>query len=142
MASLIDYLVIYAFSFVGVHYKFGGNNPLDGLDCSGYVNEVLKASGLLRYNVDYTAQNLYDFLSIPDVGVSLSEPRAGAVSFYGSDGKINHVGFCVDNRMMLEAGGGSAQTLTKDDARVANAFIKLRPIKYRKDLVAIILPNY
>lgn len=141
---IIDFLIIYAFSFVGLPYKYGGNNPVDGsgFDCSGYVTEILKASGLVRFDADYSAQHLYDIFTTPNLGKKIKEPQPGALSFYGHDGVIDHVGFVVNEKMMLEAGGGDETTLTKEDAMLRGAFVKLRPIYYRKDFVAIVLPNY
>lgn len=139
---IIDYLIIYAFSFSGVHYKYGGNNPLDGLDCSGYVSELLKASGVIGYNMDASAKDIYNILSVSSLGTKLAKPQAGAISFYGTKDHITHVGFCVNEKMMLSAAGGSETTLTKDDARLASAYVKLRPIKYRKDFFVAIMPNY
>ncbi len=35
-------LVIHALALIGVNYKFGGNTPDDGLDCSGLVSHVFR----------------------------------------------------------------------------------------------------
>ncbi len=144
---LIDYLVIYAFSFVGTPYKFGGNSPLDGgMDCSGFVQEILKAGGILPNHVDLSAQQIYDKLNgvqSSGLGPDLGDPKAGAVSFYGLDtSHIDHVGFLINEGFMLSAAGGDASTITAEDAMMSEAFIKLRPINYRGDLVAVIMPNY
>jgi cell wall-associated NlpC family hydrolase len=144
VSSLINLLVIYAFSFVGIHYRWGGNTP-DGFDCSGYVVEILKASGFLKSNVDLTSQDLYDLLSASSLGTSLSKGliQAGAISFYGTSKKnIVHVGFVVDSKSMISAAGGNDQVKTKEEALLAQAFVKLRPINYRKDLVDVIMPRY
>lgn len=142
--SLIDYLVIYAFSFSGTPYRWGGSTPIpgDGLDCSGFVQLPLKAAGVINYNVDLSAQDLYDLFTTSTLGTPLKEPQPGALSFYGKPHHITHVGFVVSDKMMLSAAGGTEVTLTKEDAILANAYVKLLPVNYRKDLVAVILPNY
>lgn len=35
-------LVVYAFGLIGVAYRFGGESPEDGLDCSGLVRHVFQ----------------------------------------------------------------------------------------------------
>ncbi len=126
----------------GVPYKYGGNNPISGFDCSGYVSDILKASGVIHYNVDLSAQNLYDMFRTPKLGSILSHPQAGAISFYGSNHHVTHVAFCVSNTMMLEAGGGDESVISKEEAILRGAYVKLRPINYRKDFFVSILPNY
>lgn len=36
--------ILYALSLLGTPYKFGGNNPEKGVDCSGFVSHVYKQS--------------------------------------------------------------------------------------------------
>jgi cell wall-associated NlpC family hydrolase len=38
-------LVVHALSLIGVNYKFGGNTPDRGFDCSGLVDHVFQAIG-------------------------------------------------------------------------------------------------
>lgn len=61
------------------------------------------------------------------------EPRAGAVVFFGKDSaSVVHVGFCLDDYTMIEAGGGDSTT-NPETASPRNAFVRLRPAKYRRD---------
>lgn len=134
----MNLLVAYAFQFVGVPYKYGGNNPLTGMDCSAYVGSVLRAGGVLQH--DYSAQGLFDYLSIHGLSGKVG---TGSVVFFGQDTEhISHVGFCVNKDLMLEAGGGDHTVLTLEDAAKRDAFIKLSPITRRQDLVATIMPYY
>ena len=41
-----DSAIVYAKKFIGTHYKYAGNSPETGFDCSGFVNYVFK-----RYNI-------------------------------------------------------------------------------------------
>lgn len=147
MQNVVDFLLVYAMSFVGTPYKYGGNTILDGgLDCSGYVSELLKAAGILRHRDDFSSQELYDFLTLSGVALgpgASSKPSPGAIAFYGkSPKKIEHVAFCIHGNIALSAAGGDSKTRTREDAMMAQAFVKPRPINYRKDLIAVIMPSY
>lgn len=130
----------YAMSFVGKPYIWGGDDAVQGFDCSGLVIEILQAAGVLPRNYDTTAQGLY--LRFKNSGRIVLSPDFGDLAFYGSYEKITHVGFCMDNHLMLEAGGGGSRTKTVQDAIDQNAYIRIRPIKSRKDLIALARIDY
>lgn len=132
---IYDYLM----KFVGLPYIFGGNNPLTGFDCSGLVIEIASAIGLPPPR-DMAAQELYSFYSGFFVD---AEPRFGSLAFYGkSTNFISHIAFCISDTLMIEAGSGNHTTTTREIAAVQNAFVRIRPIKKRSDLVSIIYPAY
>ncbi len=63
----------------------------------------------------------------------------GALAFYGKSLKaISHVAICVDGGLVIEAGGGDQQTTTRAQAAKQNASIRIRPLRRRTDLVAVI----
>lgn len=138
----VELLKQYAISLVGTPYRWGGDDPLAGFDCSGLVIELLQSKGLLPHGYDNTAQGLYNHFT--KEGMSLgSFPGLGSLVFYGkSTEKITHIGFMLDNYRMLEAGGGRSTTTTVEDAIRHNAFVRIRPINFRADLVAIVSPKY
>ena len=128
----------YAMRLVGLPYRWGGDDTLDGFDCSGLVLELLKASGAYAaHGADTTAAGLYQLFS----GLPHGEPVFGSLAFYGRDA-VSHVAFCLNESDMLEAGGGGHKTLTKDDAAKQNAYVRIRPIKSRNDLVGFRAPPY
>jgi cell wall-associated NlpC family hydrolase len=131
-------LKAYALQFVGLPYRWGGDDPMDGFDCSGLVQEVLQAAGIDPPG-DQTAHGLYTYFKT--MGLR-SGRELGALAFYGSREKITHVGFCLDSRSMLEAGGGGSKTTSLEGAAKQNAYIRIRPIEGRKDLVTCIVPDY
>ena len=134
----MNLLIQYAMSFVGVSYRWGGENP-NGMDCSGLVQEILRAAGIDPPG-DQTAQALYDHF------VSKSSHNAfaaGAIAFYGqSIIKISHVAFMIDPYRIIEAGGGGSKTRTKEDADLQNAFVRVRLVKHRNDFLGTLKPNY
>lgn len=131
----------YAMSFVGRPYMWGGDDPMEGFDCSGLVIELLKSVDLLPRVFDTTSQGLYDhFFSS---SLELKVPRFGALCFYGRSLKrITHVGMAIDSFRLIEAGGGNSLTRSEKKASEQNAFVRIRPINSRRDLVAILMPPY
>jgi len=132
-------LKTYAESMLGTFYSWGGDDP-SGFDCSGMVIELLKSCGFFHSRFDTTAQGLYiDFRA----KAVINQVSFGSLAFFGRYAeRITHVGFMLDAARMLEAGGGGKHVRTREDAIKHNAFIRIRPINTRKDLVAIIKPRY
>ncbi len=115
----------YAFLFVGLFYKWGGDDP-SGFDCSGLVIEILKSAGILPRQGDWTAHGLYQLF----IGLDVETPEAGCLAFWwNEDGtKIIHVEFCIDEYRTIGASGGGSKTTDLKKAIKHNAFIKVRPI--------------
>lgn len=129
----------YAMSFAGVPYKWGGSNPVEGMDCSGYVQWLLKSVGM-DPPADQTAQALYDhFESKSAHGLR----QAGALAFYGKSVKeIIHVAFMIDPYRIMEAGGGDHLTLTREDAARKGACVRMNLVDYRSDFLVTLRPVY
>lgn len=137
----MELILNYALRFVGTPYKWGGKNPLEGLDCSGLVQILLRAAAILPSSPVLSAQAIHDELI--DQGCQVSDPKLGAIVFFGKSLKeIDHVGFCVDAVRMIEARGGDHTTLTLKDAIAKEAFVEIRPRSHRGDQVAVVMPNY
>jgi cell wall-associated NlpC family hydrolase len=124
----------YAYSFVGTPYRWGGENPMTGYDCSGFVQEILRSVGLDPKG-DQTAEDLYN--KIFSISKFQPELKPGSLVFYGSPDKIKHVAFAVNNFQVIEAGGGNSKTKTMEDAENQNAFVRIRPFDSRFDCVDI-----
>lgn len=135
----MELLIRYAMRFVGTPYLWGGSTPMGGIDCSGLVQEILASVGIDPPG-DQTAQALYNHFE------SRSRPNtwgAGSLAFFGkSVREITHVAFCVDQYRMIEAGGGGSRVTTLQAAITSSAFVRMRPIRARRDLVAVIKPDY
>lgn len=128
----------YAMEHVGLPYRWGGDDPVHGYDCSGLVLELLKSVGVVEPSFDTTAEGLYNMFKAEHTEKS----GFGVLAFYGSQRGINHVAFCLNERECIEAGGGTHVVTSDDSAARNNAFIRIRPIRYRKDFVGFRYPKY
>jgi len=126
--------VEYIKRFIGLPYKWGGDDPMEGFDCSGLAIEMLKSVGHLTNNEDTTADGLMRMFPRVDT------PIVGCLVFFGKPGKATHVGICLNSLEMLEAGGGGPGTVDVKEAMKSNAFIRMRPIKSRKDFICFCDP--
>lgn len=113
-------------------YIWGGNDPNTGFDCSGFVIEVLQSVGKLPYKYDGTANDLYTLYSSKGIQ-SRESLKSGCLVFYGNP--IIHVeivyGILAGDNVILTIGamGGGAHTITLEDAKAQDAYVKIRPIK-------------
>lgn len=131
----------YILQFLNLPYIWGGDDPLLGFDCSGFVQEFLTAFGAHpKPGVDLNAQGLYNELL--KTGTA-STKDLGSIAFYGKDySRITHVAVLLDSKSIFEFGGGGSLTKTQEDAAKQNAFGRVRPLNKRNDLVTCIMPKY
>ena len=116
-----------AWSLHGLPYRWGGDDPMLGFDCSGMCIEILKSVGILPREGDWTAQALFDLFHER----IRQNAQLGCLAFWhGADPvKIIHVEFCLDSKHTMGASGGGSATTSFEGAAKANAFIKVRPIR-------------
>lgn len=120
--------VDYGRAFIGTPYKWGGNDPEEGFDCSGFVVEILQAVGILPVNTDFTADALLKVFREARV----ERGYAGCLAFWlNKDGEATHVMLLYDADLVIGAAGGGSSTTTAAAASRDNAFVKLRPLHYR-----------
>ncbi len=135
----IEMMIRYAETFLGgkTPYLWGGKN-FKGYDCSGFVSEILACAGL-DPSGDQNAQNIYDYFSKKGWKEQLSR---GSLLFFGKNKKgITHVAMAISHTFMVEAGGGDHHTISEEAAYQANAFVRIRTIDHRKDLVSTLFPG-
>ena len=123
--------------FLGTWYKWAGGGP-DGFDCSGLVMEYLKSVGLVERQVDMTAAQIYERFADRDVPF----PYPGCLIFYANkNGDIAHVEIAVhDGSLSIGASGGGPHVTDVASAIRNNAFVKIRPVKRDRKIVAIVDP--
>jgi hypothetical protein len=129
--------VDYAKHFIGTPYHWGGDDPMAGFDCSGLVVEVLQMVGILPHGRDYSADYLLCLFRRDEVACGY----AGCLVFYLNPArKAIHVVLMIDNTLAIGADGGGSATITTADAIAQNAFVKIRPLDYRKGPRIIVDP--
>lgn len=129
-----------AMKFYGLPYRWGGSSFLEGFDCSGLVMEILKSIGVMAHGNDVNAQGLYNWVTVSGENGRVGE---GALCFYGKTLKqIIHVTIMLDDRLMIEAGGGDSTVINLDVAKQKGAVVRIRPYNYRKDFLEVWMPKY
>lgn len=89
---------------LGVDYRYGGDSPATGFDCSGLVAHVYKEAWGMRLPRDTKAQ------SQAGVPVSLAELRAGDLVFYDTLKRpYSHVGIYLGDGKFVHAPKTGAQ---------------------------------
>ena len=87
----------YAMQFLGCRYRYGGTNPLTGVDCSGFTRFVmLNGAGISIPRTSGGQANA----GIP---VSAEQMQPGDLICYGSGRSINHVAMYIGNGQIIHA---------------------------------------
>ncbi len=124
----IKWFIFTAMSYINTPYRYGGDD-FSSIDCSGLVMECLKSIGMKRTKEDRTAAGLLDDYRDKETPC----PSRGSLAFWADlNGNIIHVAICVDPHFCITADGGGKSTQDLTDAIEQNAWVKIRPILYRK----------
>lgn len=87
-----------ALSLLGTPYKFGGNNPEKGLDCSGFVKHVYKTSA------DISLPRSAAEMSRQGQSVAQSDLKPGDLVFFNTRKQPNsHVGIYAGDGTFVHA---------------------------------------
>ncbi len=140
----MDDVYEYALSKFGCAYEYGGSGPNRrggfGYDCSGLVEDILAYAGSpLPYDMTADEQmNYFKAQHAPE------RKCRGALAFFGTEDKIVHVGWMIDDKVILSAAGGGAHCRTLAMSLRQQAYVKLQPWKYYKwpAFVTALLPAY
>jgi cell wall-associated NlpC family hydrolase len=135
----------FALSKWGTPYQWGGEGPDKpghfGYDCSGYIRSILSYAGL-GPSFDTTAEGLYLYYKAH--GLDVSSPGKGCLVFFASSslGKISHVGWMIDSKVLISAAGGNRFCTTEAYSRQLGAEVKIQPLTYYRSPVGFLLPKY
>jgi cell wall-associated NlpC family hydrolase len=87
-----------AIGLVGTPYRYGGNTPDTGFDCSGLVNYVFR--DMLDLRLPRTSRELATMQG-PKIATNRLAPAD--LVFFGSDGEVSHVGIYVGEGRFVHA---------------------------------------
>jgi len=116
--------------FLNLPYRWGGNDPLAGFDCSGLIVEILQSVGIMARGLDYTANGLSKLYAESD----LMEPGNLVYWDWNGDGIYDHIemiAFIDDTGEVFTIGasGGGSATTSEESAISQDAFVKIRPLR-------------
>ncbi len=87
-----------AISLVGTPYRWGGNTPEGGFDCSGLVNYVFH--DMLDVRLPRTSRELF---ALQGPRIAPGQLAGGDLVFFGSGGAVSHVGIYVGEGRFVHA---------------------------------------
>jgi cell wall-associated NlpC family hydrolase len=108
--------------FVGIPYRWGGENVVDGMDCSGFVRAVYNLCGL---SIPRTSRDQFK----AGDPVTRDDLQDGDLVFFGSSNdQINHVGIYVGSGRFVHAPrrGEEIKVSTVDESYFEKRFIGAR----------------
>lgn len=115
-------IAIHALGLVGTPYRYGGNSPQGGFDCSGLIGYVYRSRAGL--SPPRTVAQLADF----GAPVDRSELRTGDLVLFGS-GQPNHAGIYVGDGRFVHA-PSTGGTVRLD--RLASVYWSRQPLSVRR----------
>ncbi|MFT4256798.1 MAG: C40 family peptidase [Pseudoxanthomonas sp.] len=87
-----------ALGLVGTPYRYGGNTPESGFDCSGLVTYVYR--DMLDLRLPRTSREL---AQVQGPKIAPARLAAGDLVFFGSKGSVSHVGIYVGEGRFVHA---------------------------------------
>lgn len=99
----------FAKQFIGNRYVWGGNSLTNGVDCSGFTQQVF-----LHFDI-YLPRTSRD-QGHGGISISENEMLPGDLIFYGGRGRISHVAlYCGDGQIVHAAGRKSGIKMARYD---------------------------
>ena len=111
-SSGVSDMLSYARNLIGINYKYGGNHPSTGFDCSGYVSHVFRQ--MAGFSLPHNA------LAMSRLGKKITpdELKPGDLVFFNTlKRSFSHVGIYVGNDRFIHApsSGGGVEVVSMQD---------------------------
>lgn len=97
-ATIANNVLIRAIGLVGTPYRWGGNTPESGFDCSGLVDYVFRSEAGLRL-----PRTSHAIAALDAPKVARDDLQAGDLLFFGRRHRVNHVAIYVGNGRFVNA---------------------------------------
>ncbi|MGQ0384569.1 MAG: C40 family peptidase [Gammaproteobacteria bacterium] len=100
----------FALSMVGVRYRYGGDHPDEGFDCSGLVYYAYASNG---HAVPRTSRGQFDVAQ----KIALAQAEEGDLVFFRDQEQLSHVGIYLgDGRFVHAPSSGGAVSVASISA--------------------------
>lgn len=107
-ADLGKEIAAYALKYLNYPYKWGGNSPTTGFDCSGFVQYIFSQFG-------YTTSRVANDVLTDGVHVDPADIQPGDVlCFYSGNNYVGHVGIYIGDNMFVHAANSAIGVVTTD----------------------------
>lgn len=130
-ANRLKWFMFTVMSHFNEPYLWGGDNPMEGFDCSGLIVDGLRACGIIEPKEDMTADGMWQKWGLSN---RVIDPSEGCFAFWMKNGKAYHVAVCLDKRFCLTANAGGSSTTSLQSAIEGDSYITIRPLSHRKTL--------
>jgi len=130
-SSTAQEVLINALSLTGIKYKYGGNSPETGFDCSGFVRYVF------RQATDLTLPHGARAISQLGQSVALNDLQPGDLVFFNTlKSAFSHVGIYLGNNKFIHSpsSGGGINVVNMNDSYWAQRFNGARRIDKATDI--------
>lgn len=115
---------------LGRPYRWGGDDPVEGFDCSGLMSHALRSAGKLGPHERLTAEQLGARFPAtttlrPGVLVLYERTRPNGQKYLGHVEMVFELGTPT---YAIGASGGGSKTVDDAAAAAANAFVQIHPL--------------
>ena len=126
LAAAANDVLMRAISLVGLPYRYGGDSPQGGFDCSGLVDFVFRdAAGLIL------PRSTREIIDIDAPRIDRDDLQPGDLVFFNpSGGKVSHIGIYVGEQRFVHAPsrGGTVRLDRLTDAYWAKHYVSAKRV--------------